>query len=296
MGQMQHGVGAAQADAQQPIVRVVVADAAIDHGLGILLEHKGQVAPQQGFLERPAGLHPAFLQHHQVIGQARHLVGRMADVEDRDIQLLVQAFQVGQHLQLALEVERGQRFVHQQQARAGQQGAGDGHALALAAGELVRHTLQQMADAEQLDRLLQRHPPAVGGDAFVAELQVAPHRQVGEQVGVLEHVTQCALVRRDEPAVCAVLPELAIDPQVTVAWMVEAGEAAQATGLARARVAEQRGDAAAGQGQLDIQGKAGVIDLETGVDNVVGVVGQRHVCAQGGGPGHCQACLLRRPE
>jgi hypothetical protein len=39
----------------------------------------------------------------------------------------------GQHLGLALGVQRGQGLVHQQQARAGGQRPGNGHALALAA-------------------------------------------------------------------------------------------------------------------------------------------------------------------
>jgi hypothetical protein len=52
-------------------------------------------------------------------------------------------------------VERGQRLVHQQQARAGRQRAGDRDALALAAGERVGPALQQVADAQQLDHLVE---------------------------------------------------------------------------------------------------------------------------------------------
>ncbi|KDB88474.1 citrate (Si)-synthase domain protein, partial [Bordetella bronchiseptica D989] len=83
-------------------------------------------------VQRAAGHRAALLQQHQVIGQPRHFVGRMADVDHRDVQFVVQALQVGQDFALALHVQRRQRLVHQQQARAGQQRAGDAHALAFA--------------------------------------------------------------------------------------------------------------------------------------------------------------------
>jgi hypothetical protein len=51
-----------------------------------------------------------------VVGEAGDLVGRVADVEDRDGELLVQALQEGQDLLPAGEIERDERLVHQQQA------------------------------------------------------------------------------------------------------------------------------------------------------------------------------------
>ena len=86
----------------------------------------------------PCATRAAAFHHHEVVGQPRHFVGRVADVEHGDLQFVVQAFEVGQDFVLAREVERGQRLVHQQQARAGEQRAGDGDALALAAREAVR--------------------------------------------------------------------------------------------------------------------------------------------------------------
>jgi len=67
-----------------------------------------------------------------VVGQARHFVLGMTDVHQRDVQLVVQAFQVRQDLTLAWPVECGQRFVHQQQPRAAEQGAGNADPLRLA--------------------------------------------------------------------------------------------------------------------------------------------------------------------
>ena len=126
----------------------MAADLAVDHRFGIVLAGEGQVGLQQDVLERAAGAYLAFIEQHQMIGQARHFVRRMTDVEHGDVQLLVQALQVGQHLLLALEIERGQRLVHQQQARAGHQCTGDADALAFAAGQRRGHALEQMTDAE----------------------------------------------------------------------------------------------------------------------------------------------------
>jgi hypothetical protein len=61
----------------------------------------------------------------------------MADIEDRHTRLVAQALDVRQDLDAALLVERGQRLVHQQQARMGEQGAADRDALLLAARQRV---------------------------------------------------------------------------------------------------------------------------------------------------------------
>ena len=93
--------------------------------------------------------------HHQdVIGQPRDLVRRVADIEHRNLKLIVQALQVRQDLLLALQIQRRQRLVHQQHARVDGQRPRDADTLALAAGERCRLAIQQMRNAKQLDRVL----------------------------------------------------------------------------------------------------------------------------------------------
>ncbi len=121
----------------------------------------------------------------------------------------MQALEVGQDLVLALQIQRRQRLVQQQQARAGEQGTHHAHALALAAGQATGHALEQMTDAQQLHRLLPRHLVRPG--AAHAVFQVASHRQVRKQAGLLEDVAQRALVGGHEDARGAVLPELTVD-------------------------------------------------------------------------------------
>ncbi|MNF17854.1 hypothetical protein D3C80_2216040 [compost metagenome] len=53
------------------------------------------------------------LQQHQVIGQAGNFILGVADVNQRDLQLVVQALEVGQDFALARPVEGRQRLVHQ---------------------------------------------------------------------------------------------------------------------------------------------------------------------------------------
>ncbi|MNY57406.1 hypothetical protein D3C86_1936090 [compost metagenome] len=68
-----------------------------------------------------------------MVGQPRNLILGVADVQHRDVEFVVQALQVGQDFTFALGIQGRQRFVHQQQFRAGEQGAGDADALSLTA-------------------------------------------------------------------------------------------------------------------------------------------------------------------
>ncbi|MCY1440430.1 hypothetical protein D3C76_465090 [compost metagenome] len=68
-----------------------------------------------------------------MVGQPRDFILGVADVQHRDVEFVVQALQVGQDFTFALGIQGRQRFVHQQQFRAGEQGAGDADALSLTA-------------------------------------------------------------------------------------------------------------------------------------------------------------------
>ena len=97
--------------------------------------------------------------------------------------------------------------------------------LAFATGQRRGHAFEQMADAQQLQRLIQRHLALRGGDALLAVLQIPAHAQVREQVGVLEHVADGASVRRQEMAAGAVLPQLAGYLQIALLRAIQAGDA-----------------------------------------------------------------------
>ena len=60
----------------------------------------------------------------------------------------MQPLDLGAHAVAELGVEVGERLVEQEQAGVAHDGAADGDPLALAAGQLARQALEQMADAE----------------------------------------------------------------------------------------------------------------------------------------------------
>ena len=91
-------------------------------------------------------------------------------------------------------VQSAGRFVGQQQVAVTHHRPGDGHPLALAAGELVREAGRPVAQA-QLDQ--GRHARAVSGsERHTVELQGQGHvlhrGEPGQEVEVLEHVADRA--------------------------------------------------------------------------------------------------------
>ncbi len=148
------------------------------------------------------------------------------------------------------------------------QGAGDGDALALAAGELMRTAVEQMGDAEQFDGLVQRLPVHGVADALHAVGQIAARAQMREEAGLLKDVAERALVGRQEGP--AVLPDLAVDAQIAVRHAHQPGDQTQQAGLAGAGVTEERGDAPTGQRQIHVERELRVVEMETGLDLVDG--------------------------
>ncbi|MNV61683.1 hypothetical protein D3C71_1542030 [compost metagenome] len=60
------------------------------------------------------------IQHHHLLGQTQNFIHAVADVKDRRIDVLRQPLQIRQQFALARQVQRRQRFIHQQQLRRGQ--------------------------------------------------------------------------------------------------------------------------------------------------------------------------------
>ena len=155
-----------QLQAEQLIGGVVGADLAFDDHPGVIAQRQGQIQACEGLADRAAGEGFAITEQYQMIGQTRDFILRMTDVQQRNIQFVMQALQVWEDFAFAPAVESRQRFVHQQQFRAGQQGAGDADALSFAAGQMLWMTLEQMADAEQFCGLVHIDPALRLGDAF----------------------------------------------------------------------------------------------------------------------------------
>ena len=137
--------------------------------------------------------HLAVLQHHHVVRQRAHHLQIVADEQVGEVVPLLQVAQQVDDLRLHRHVERAGRLVEQHELRLQHHGAGDGDALALAAGELVRiavlrggieaDLLQRRADA--LAPLLVAHAGALDEQPFLDDLADRQARRE-RAVGVLE--------------------------------------------------------------------------------------------------------------
>ena len=83
--------------------------------------------------------------HHDRVGDLHRLLLVVGDEHRGDVDLVVQAPQPGAQLLAHLRVERAERLVEQQHLRLDRERAGQRHALALAAGELRRVAVGELA-------------------------------------------------------------------------------------------------------------------------------------------------------
>ena len=167
------------------------------------------------------------------------------------------------HLHAQFGVEVGERFVEQEDLRLAHDGAADGDALALAARELLGLALQQRLDAEDFGGALHALLDLGLGRPrrFEAEGEVLVHRHMRvERIG-LEHHGDAALGRRH------LVHALAVDHQVAAGDRLEPGDHAQQGGLAAARRADEHGELARLDGEVDAVDD---LDLAVALDDVAG--------------------------
>ena len=143
-------------------------------------------------------LDPALVHHDQLAGDVHRLLLVVGDEDRRHVHLVVEAAQPGAQVLAHLGVERTEGLVEQQHLRLDRQRPGQGHALALAAGELDGVALGEPVELHQLQQLVD-----AGGDLRLvplADLQpegdVLEHRHVLEGGVVLEDEADFALLGR----------------------------------------------------------------------------------------------------
>ena len=176
-------------------------------------------------------------------GDASDLGGIVADVDQRHVRFIPQAFQIRQDLALARIVKRSERLIEQQEARLHQQRTADCDALAFAAGQLAGPPIQQMADIKQVDHMsecgrisrLTVHPAAIG--------EIVLHRKVREQAAFLKNVADPPLRNRHINTRGAVKQHLAIENDAAVVGLEQAGNHIDDAGLAGTGRTEQGGGA-----------------------------------------------------
>jgi hypothetical protein len=170
------------------------------------------------------------------------------DVDEGDPDFLLQVDELELHFLAQLGVEGGERLVEQQHRRMGDQRSGNGHALLLAAGELVRVALAETGEPHVLERLgdLAGDLRARRSGHLQGERDVARHRHVREQRVALEHRAYRPRLRRPVGEV------VAVEENAPSVRQIEPGDHPQQGCLAAARRAEQGEELAGVDRQADL--------------------------------------------
>ena len=178
----------------------------------------------------------AVLHNGDTVGDGKRLFLIVSDVYGGDAEAALKLFDDGAHLHAQLCVKVTQRLVHQQDARLDHERAGDGDALLLAAGQLVRLAVGEVRYLHQLQSLVHAGLYLLGRNLARLETvgDIIAHTQVREDGVVLEHHADVALVSGH------VVDALVAEIEVAALDGVKARYHAQKRGLAAAGRAEQR--------------------------------------------------------
>ena len=223
---------------QMPCV-VAFANHGVNDHPGVFAQPDRQIKPRQGFTQGADGNGLAAFQDDDMVSESRHFIRGVTHIQDGHFQLIVQSRQIGQDFLFAVVIERGQRLVHEQNARIDGQRPRHADAAAFAAGEAVRLAVEQFADAQKLNGLIEAGLQVASGlrcDALHAVAQIGQDGKVREEAGLLKDVADRALVR-GEP-VLIVLPGFALDHEPADGGTFQTSDTAQDGGLARTGMAE----------------------------------------------------------
>jgi len=177
-----------------------------------------------------------------------------------------------------LDIEVRERLVEQQQLRTRCKGTGEGHALLLSTGQLVRKAAARVGQADHIEQFGHASGALRRGHATQPEADVAGHGQVREQRIVLEHHADLPLLRGHLPTGPGDFD--AVDQDPAGHHRLEAGDAAQDGRLAAAACAEQAADLAARERERQVVehgdrsvGMADLFEAEDGIHCPEGAVG-----------------------
>ena len=152
--------------------------------------HEQVVRPLVELGRRADLLHDAALHHHDPVAERHRLGLVVGDVERGRRQRLLDARDLGAHLDAQLGVEVRQRLVHQERLGTAHDRATHRHPLPLATGEVGRLAVEVHGQLEHLGGLVDLALDGVLVDAGKDEREghVLPHRHVRvERVGLEHH-------------------------------------------------------------------------------------------------------------
>ena len=140
-------------------------------------------------------LRAAAVEDEDPVGQLVDFGAVVADVDHRHTELVAHPQQIGQDPPAPFDIDRGQRFVEQQQVGRGHQRAGERDALPFAAGQVRHAPLEQVPDLEHpttSERELLSGTPAIE--------HVAADVHVREERRILRHIADVTRAEGDRSA------------------------------------------------------------------------------------------------
>ena len=189
----------------------------------------------------------ALIHHRDAVAHRQRLVLVVRDVDERGLQLELDALELELHLLAQLHVEGPERLVEQQRCRLVHERTSERDTLLLPSRELTGPALLQSPEPDDLEHLRDdRRPVALRHLLqFQPVLDVALDVHVREQRVVLEAHVHLALVRRHPDDVDPAQKDRAL------VGFLESGDHAHRRRLAAPRRAEQRDELALGDVERD---------------------------------------------
>ena len=169
----------------------------------------------------------------------------MGDEQEGDAGLALEGFEFEAHLLAQFGIEGGEGLIEQEHIGLEHEGAGEGDALAFAAGELGGAALFLAGEADEGDGFADAAFDFRDAVALEAEFDIGAGGEVGEEGVVLEDGADVAFVGR------VVVDGLAIEQHIAGGGLFETGDEAEGGGLAAAGGSEEGEEGAARDGERD---------------------------------------------
>ena len=159
----------------------------------------------------------------------------MGHIDEGDAEFFLKLFEFQPHLVSQLGVEGAEGFVEEEDLGLADDRAGQGDALALAAGKLRRLAVHEIAECGHLHNAIDAAGDVQLGDAFHAQPEgdVFVNREMRKEGVTLKNLVHIAAVGGIK---CHIL---AVDENPARAWRVESADESQAGGLAASGGAEE---------------------------------------------------------
>ncbi len=172
----------------------------------------------------------------------------MGHVDERDPDLLLDSLELDLHLFPELQVERAEGLIEEEDRRPVHERPGEGDALGLAAGDLVRAAVLEAGQLHQVEHLGDPGLDVGVRNLLTAEAEgdVLVDRQVGKESVVLEDRVDVPLVRREPGDVAA------LELDLTRGRLLEPADHPEGRGLAAAGRTEEAEELALADLEVDM--------------------------------------------